>query len=686
MLSIGVRETQTLRWTTSSEKYNFGAFVVPGDFNGDGISDFAVDVVDQDFDTPDIRIFLGSRSGSFTDGTWLLGNRVPTYQHGDPLIVADINQDGLTDIYIPMSNGDPDTQASVQGAAQVAYLSNPDGTFKAITSEQTPYAHGAAIADLNGDGYLDPLSIATVVGPSVLGVYTPTTNSLTFTTNGLPNKAVNVSYVGSWEEVRSSRSSDGSWENAYSGYHQHSAEFLDVDRDGLLDLIMFFASQESLIYLNQGTASNPIFSDSHRISVSSQLTFLESYNDTFVVTSATGGQGFTTTKLKAGFNPYDVVKFDINGDGWTDVLVGGSYENQQIFTDQYGTSTYLNGSDGFNDGTLFETLISNGATLVNETEARVDQIGDWTNTGYHDGFIDNLRLVDLNGDGFLDFMSNNSSAKQVNVADWSGKSHTVFMLNDGSGHFSEVEIQGLRYGSFNPIPVDGKLGFVNIQTAGNSYESDPSGDTIGTVFLTDVPWTTGNAGSNYLYGTNANDSVDGGGGIDTYYANGRLEQFSLSKSGDGVLSIVDSSLIGGMDVLANVERIRFDDVRIAFDLDNHAGQVAKILGAVFGVDSVGNAEYVGIGLDLLDGGMGYSDLAALAVSVAGKSSSADVCNLLWENVIGTPATSNDIAPFKAMLDDGQLSIGQLTTLAADTSFNTENIDLVGLAQTGLEYV
>ena len=39
-----------------------------------------------------------------------------------------------------------------------------------------------------------------------------------------------------------------------------------------------------------------------------------------------------------------------------------------------------------------------------------------------------------------------------------------------------------------------------------------------------------------------------------------------------------------------------------------------------------------------------------------------------------------------MLDSGQLSIGLLTTLAADTSFNTQHIDLVGLSLTGLEYV
>ena len=38
-----------------------------------------------------------------------------------------------------------------------------------------------------------------------------------------------------------------------------------------------------------------------------------------------------------------------------------------------------------------------------------------------------------------------------------------------------------------------------------------------------------------------------------------------------------------------------------------------------------------------------------------------------------------------MLNHGT-SIGQLAWMAADTSFNQANIDLVGLAKTGLEYL
>ena len=53
--------------------------------------------------------------------------------------------------------------------------------------------------------------------------------------------------------------------------------------------------------------------------------------------------------------------------------------------------------------------------------------------------------------------------------------------------------------------------------------------------------------------------------------------------------------------------------------------------------------------------------------------------------IGTKPTAADTQPFIALLENG-MSAGALADLAADTSFNTVNINLVGLAQTGIEYI
>jgi hypothetical protein len=54
-------------------------------------------------------------------------------------------------------------------------------------------------------------------------------------------------------------------------------------------------------------------------------------------------------------------------------------------------------------------------------------------------------------------------------------------------------------------------------------------------------------------------------------------------------------------------------------------------------------------------------------------------------VIGTKPTDADKQPYIALLENG-MTAGALTRLAADTALNTTNINLVGLAQTGIEYI
>ena len=54
-------------------------------------------------------------------------------------------------------------------------------------------------------------------------------------------------------------------------------------------------------------------------------------------------------------------------------------------------------------------------------------------------------------------------------------------------------------------------------------------------------------------------------------------------------------------------------------------------------------------------------------------------------MIGTKPTSADKQPFITMLENG-MSASALAQLAADTSFNATNINLIGLAQSGIEFI
>lgn len=93
----------------------------------------------------------------------------------------------------------------------------------------------------------------------------------------------------------------------------------------------------------------------------------------------------------------------------------------------------------------------------------------------------------------------------------------------------------------------------------------------------------------------------------------------------------------------------------------------------------------GIGISLLDGGMSYEALMGLALNAAGATSSTSVVNLLWTNLFGTAPSASDAQPYVAMLNQKTMSAAQLGVLAADLDLNAQNINLVGLADTGLAY-
>ena len=212
---------------------------------------------------------------------------------------------------------------------------------------------------------------------------------------------------------------------------------------------------------------------------------------------------------------------------------------------------------------------------------------------------------------------------------------------------------------------------------GSAFADNLHGNDVNNVI-------NGGAGNDQVTGGGGNDNIDGGIGIDIAIFSGASKGYKISTEATSVL-VTGDAITDGIDTLLNIERIRFSDKSIAIDLNGNAGISAKVIGAVLGKTQVQNLTYVGLGLSYLDKGMSYSDLSALALTAVGATTNDAVVSTLWKNVIGTDATAEIKAPYIKMLTDG-MKVGDLVVLAADTSFNTTNINLVGLAQTGIEYL
>jgi serralysin len=227
-------------------------------------------------------------------------------------------------------------------------------------------------------------------------------------------------------------------------------------------------------------------------------------------------------------------------------------------------------------------------------------------------------------------------------------------------------------------------------------------ENVTTTSLSDLIY--GNVANNVIDSGDGGDSIDGGAGIDTSvysrpkssYALG-IAYDRLNFDGTGppttVRSVTDTFMSAGApgykeDKLISVERLQFADVSIAYDLDGDAGTTAKIIGAVFGAATLNNRNYVGIGLELLDGGMSYHDLMQLAldVNLGAQASNAAVVTLLYTNLVGTPPPATAMDYYEGLLASGNITQAGLGVYAADHPQNMANIDLVGLATTGIEYV
>ncbi|PXW86082.1 lipase (class 3) [Nitrosomonas sp. Nm84] len=194
-----------------------------------------------------------------------------------------------------------------------------------------------------------------------------------------------------------------------------------------------------------------------------------------------------------------------------------------------------------------------------------------------------------------------------------------------------------------------------------------------------------------------NDTIDGDGGVDYAMYGGARSNFVLQKDNMVLLNdflfpdkwaISDQRLAPGsegIDTLESIERLYFTDSALALDLHDSAGKTAKLIGAVFGAESVSKPEYVAVGLYYLDNGTSYEDLATGAIQLAGANTPEQVVNLLWTNVVGSPPTTNQMQPFVNDLVSGNHTTGSLGVLAADHGINLTNINLTGLVANGIVF-
>jgi hypothetical protein len=130
------------------------AVVASADFNRDGFADVAVANELNAAFVPSVSIVHGSGDGTFTQIQDLTN---PLLALPRAITVADLNGDGLSDLVVASF-----TQGNISendSGSVMAFLGQADGSFSAAITVSTTPSIAVGVADFNGDGFLDIVSL-----------------------------------------------------------------------------------------------------------------------------------------------------------------------------------------------------------------------------------------------------------------------------------------------------------------------------------------------------------------------------------------------------------------------------------------------------------------------------------------------------------------------------------------------
>ena len=579
-------------------------------------------------------------------------------------LVADFNNDGNDDIFFAPLKESP----TFAPALSFAFISNRS-TFDKISVGPPITAHGGQVVYIDDE-------------PKILVTVTPGPNAVSYEDQYGAGGNLLFSWNGS--DFDSSETYEYSYRSPLDAKLVNSGMDSQVlFRDDLADYILIRADQRGV--LGDESQINVYSFDGESItspvplqSITPYLSTLDRYENV----ESLWGSGLTHT--------YRLAVADINSDGSNDLLAFQSMWNG--LGEEYPSAIQILQS---HDSPLF----------VDMTEALMPNI----NLLQDEVAYGSAKTITLDDTGIPHLATAAGSSSLFS------RNPTYLMLNDGTGQFhislheefdewSEAVYTQLgwpgtnRTANFVASPDEnGDLDYLIIapferseqEQTYKSYEIygldlnyDPEVNFTENVLIQDrnqsrqiKTW----AGDDRVEDLNPSvlpTVIDGGDGIDTVSYQSVSSLFVRNPSGYQV----------GRDNLINIERIEFSDVSLALDFDRSAGQTAKTLAAVIGEEGLSNKEYVGIGLSLFDAGQSLATVCELALTAVGATTNEDIVNLLYTNLYGEAPTADVAQPFIDALNNGGFTKGSLAAAAAELTDDLGVIDLVGLAETGIEYI
>jgi Ca2+-binding RTX toxin-like protein len=200
----------------------------------------------------------------------------------------------------------------------------------------------------------------------------------------------------------------------------------------------------------------------------------------------------------------------------------------------------------------------------------------------------------------------------------------------------------------------------------------------------------GGAGKDSLAGGAGNDTIDGGAGLDTAVFSGTRASHAITATTNASANVKDlsvSSTASGVDTLSLVERLKFDDVTLAFDTSGNAGQTYRLYQAAFNrtPDKAGLSDWVkGVdgGLTLLSVAGSFIQSAEFKSLYGASPTDAQFVNLLYTNALHRTADASGLAYWVDQLTSSAQTRAQVLCGFAESAENQAS--LIGFIQNGIE--
>ena len=664
-----------------------------GDLNNDGIDDLILDYYETSVQP---IILLGSPSGEFQILAYDEPNAARRHIRNGEL--ADFNNDGFLD-FVGFTTGDPrktwvasvgtDYGATIPRGQSDLVLINVGGTdFIELPVPEVrinDWNHGGSTGDIDNDGFVDILPLS----------------------EGEQERTVPLRNI----DGNNFALGDSEYGSDISFYLTPDLDTGDLNNDGLIDIVVALqnhndsspAGNEQVGMLRVIYGDGDLdFSDNQRLEFGEHWLSERRFSQLMINNNLqvkTGSTTFSEGNVITG--PTNVELIDVDLDGLSDILLG-QYVNLTGLWRTAAFQYYRNTGDGFIDAT--DTFFPNQQTNRNLDVPSIPENAVAYTHNFHQG--------DINNDGLLDLVLQHDGRSNWHDIE-SNLYYPHLFLNSGNGQFLPVErsrvedlvhLDDIVTGDFNG---DGRADLLGIDAFSRPSDIDPEYDWVGPLQGVEVrtflaPNSSVNQAvvSSFLRGTGRDDALTGDGannifipgigsdyivagdGVDTVIYWTDVAEFQLISSQSGIRVVHDL----GDDSLSQVERLQFNDRNIAVDFDGSAGQTVKTLAAVIGEEGLSNKEYVGIGLQLFDAGQSLATVCELALNAVGATTNEDVVTTLYSNLYGESPFDEQLQEYVELLDQGVFTKGSLAAAAAELTDDLGLIDLVGLTETGIEYV